>query len=532
MRRLLTSVRDNWESMRSKERGAVLVLAAGMLTVFMGMAGFAIDLGWLFWNGIRIQHGADAAALSGVIYEPDDQANAFFNAIQSASENGFNLASGATVTPADAVSDSTAVANNQQLRVTITQPVDTFFMRIFGLNTVDVTKTAVAEYVTPLPLGSPEPEFGNDPTTGHLPNFWGNIHGYYTGRSMGDRYASQCLGSGSGSGCTANHEARPTVYSPPTIGSTSSNSGGYLYGLEVTSAGSVTLQVFDGQFTRGGGDFVLVGDNPRGGSPGPTTVWILYDSDPTPLDTSDNTVLCYSEFEPRDALMPTANNNTTFADYDAYLNTNGPIADPKGAISDLDDLWDPVCTRNLAEGTYPIRVLIKNDGEQGLNRWSMKATGGATARIYGLGDMAIYSNVQGAVADTSFYLAEVDPIHKGKDLVIELWDPGESNAAAWMSVDPPPSVNGGNPLPCEWSATNGNSGSPGACTIQTTTGGGSAIYNNHLVTVRIRIPDTYTCTVGTVPGCWWKIDYNYTANSNDTTTWSARVEGNPVKIVE
>jgi hypothetical protein len=93
-------------------------------------------------------------------------------------------------------------------------------------------------------------------------------------------------------------------------------------------------------------------------------------------------------------------------------------------------------------------------------------------------------------------------------------------------------MNGGNPLPCDWSASGGSSGSPGACTIQTTTGGGSAIFNDQLVTIRINIPDTYSCPLGGVPGCWWKIDYNYTSNSNDTTTWSARVEGNPVKIVE
>lgn len=525
----LRGLKDRSKDLKKGEKGAVLVLAAAMLTVFMGMAGFAIDLGWLFWNGVLIQHGADAAALSGVIYEPDDQFNAFGEARKAASENGFNLASGATVVPADAVSDSTAVSNNQQLRVTITQPVDTFFMAVFGIDSVSITKTAVAEYVTPLPLGSPEPEFGNDPTTGHLPNFWGNIHGYYTGRSMGDRYSSQCLHGGAGAACTANHEARPTVYTPPTIGGTSSNSGGYLYAVEVTTGGTVNLQVFDGQFTRGGGDRVLVGDNPRNGSPGPTTVWTLYDSDPTPQDTSDNLVLCNAEFEPRDAVMPTADASTTFAEYDAWLNANGPIADPKGDINDLDDLWDPVCTRNLAPGVYPIRVLVKNDGEQGLNRWSMKVTGGASARIYGLGDMSIYSNVEGAVGNTEFFLAEVADIHKGKDLVIELWDPGESSAAAWMQVVFP---YGGAPVACDWSASDGSSGTSANCRIQTTTAGGSAIFHDELVTVRVKIPDTYTCPLGGIPGCWWKVDYDYTSNSNDTTTWSARVEGNPVKIVE
>ncbi len=146
--------------------------------------------------------------------------------------------------------------------------------------------------------------------------------------------------------------------------------------------------------------------------------------------------------------------------------------------------------------------------------------------------MAIYSNVEGTTANTEFYLAEVADVHRGKDLVIELWDPGESSAAAWMNVVPPPSVNGGSPLPCVWSATNGDGATSANCRIQTTTSGGSSIYHDHLVTVRISIPDTYSCPLGGVPGCWWTIDYDYTARSNDTTTWSARVEGNPVKLIE
>ena len=513
-----------------RQSGVVLVMTALMLPVFMGMVGFGVDFGWLFWNGIKIQHGADAAALGGVIYEPDDRPNAYAEAQKAAAENGYDGLSGSTtVDPTDSVEDPTAVENANQLRVTITHGVPTFFMRLFGLSTVDITKTSVAEYVLPLPLGSPVSQFGDDPSTGYQPEFWGNIHGYYTGRSMGDRYASQCRDNGSGSGCTPNPDRRPTVYSTPTIGATSSASGGYVYAMEVLSGGNVTLQVFDGQFTRGGGDLVLVGDNPQGGDEGPTTVFILYDSDPTPLDTSDNTVLCYAEFDPRDALMPTATNSTTFAEYDAYLQANGPIADPKGDISSLADLWDPICTRNLAAGTYPVRVLIKDGDRRGLNRWSMKATG-TSARIYGLGDMSIYSNVDGTAGNTVFYLAEVDPIHAGKDLVISLWDPGDASGNHSMRVRPPATVNGGAPYPCEWTSTNGSypGGTLSSCDIPTS----SSRFNNHLVVIRISIPADYTCTPGGLPGCWWRIDYNYPSTTNDTTTWSARIEGNPVKLVE
>ncbi len=71
------------------ERGAILPLMAIMLMVLIGAAAMAVDLGWLFWQSIEIQHGADAAALSGVIYEPDQRTEAHTEGIAAAAENGY-----------------------------------------------------------------------------------------------------------------------------------------------------------------------------------------------------------------------------------------------------------------------------------------------------------------------------------------------------------------------------------------------------------------------------------------------------------
>ena len=45
------------------ERGAALVWLAFMMTFLIGVAAFAVDLGWLYVNSSRIQRAADAAAL-------------------------------------------------------------------------------------------------------------------------------------------------------------------------------------------------------------------------------------------------------------------------------------------------------------------------------------------------------------------------------------------------------------------------------------------------------------------------------------
>ena len=61
---------------------------------------------------------------------------------------------------------------------------------------------------------------------------------------------------------------------------------------------------------------------------------------------------------------------------------------------------------------------------------------------------------------------------------------------------------------------------------------GSAKYNGSWVTLDIKIPATYTCTMDTLPGCWWKIQYVINGQANDTTTWAAQVIGDPVHLVQ
>lgn len=119
---------------RESESGTILVFVAMILVVFMGMAAFVVDFGWLHWNGIKIQHGADAAALAGVVSAGNQTAEAK----DAAAENRFqHLNPCTTVTP---------VENENQLAVTIIREVPTFFMSMFGIDRVTVERRAVAEY--------------------------------------------------------------------------------------------------------------------------------------------------------------------------------------------------------------------------------------------------------------------------------------------------------------------------------------------------------------------------------------------------
>ncbi len=365
---------------------------------------------------------------------------------------------------------------------------------------------------------------------------------------MGDRFASQCNSGESMSGCTGNDERRETLSAGINNGF-ADLTGGYLYGIEVPARGSnLAVEIFDGAFHRGGGDYVLTGDQPQGGSQGPTTIFMLYGPDPTPLDTTDgNTLLCKVTYTPQDP----------FADYDGDGSTKevgdetgngvsnrdpdpGDDLDGDGDL-DWDDveignpggvaaLWDRMCgsSFNAGEGIYPLRVVVVDPGgsdDRGLNRFSMRAfTSGTAPRFYGLGDMAIYANFEGNTA--TFDLAEVPPVHAGKELVIELWDPDSGNTG--VRIELPDGT-----LPqCSANATDGrDSGGLIPCDINFNNDlipNGQGSFNDEHLQIRIAIPVDYTCSTN----CWWTIEVSYPGGANDTTTWSARIEGNPVRLVE
>lgn len=466
----------------NRQRGATLVFVTTLLVVFMGFAAMAVDLGWLYLNALRTQQAADAASLAGVVHMPDDFVSASADALDVAAVNRYvdaTLGGDAAVVPAPVVD------NDYQLQVTITRPVDTFFLKVFGMDQVSITRRAVAEYVLPLPMGSPEPTFGNDPHTGHQPNFWGNIHGRYTGQGMGDRYSSACLAWQSGPGCAANPEWRGR---------------GYIYAVEVPpGASNLVVELYDPAFVQGGSNTILVGDNPQGGGdPGPTTRFTLYGADETPLQLADNgPPICSVPYAPRPAHPPGA----TFLDipWEFFCSVAGP----------------------LQPGLYPLQITIDDPAgnERGLNRFSIRAsTTGPEPRIFGVGDMSIYANVNAGL--TEFFFAEVDPVHAGKNLIIDLWDPGDAAGNHSMTIVTP---SGAAPA-CDVQVSDGSSFSLASCRIDTS----GLRYNNLGLQITIPLPAGYGC--GT--DCWWKVRYDYPAQATDTTTWSAWIDGNPLRLVE
>jgi Putative Flp pilus-assembly TadE/G-like len=147
--------RSNRLSARIRERGQIVVIFAMAIILFVGLCAIVIDVSWYWANSLRMQRAADAAALAGVIYLPGNVGSAVSTARAEAVKNGYtNGVGGVAVTP---FQDAT---NNRRLRVTVSGPVNTFFARVLGISSFHASRSSKAEYVLPVPMGSPENYYG------------------------------------------------------------------------------------------------------------------------------------------------------------------------------------------------------------------------------------------------------------------------------------------------------------------------------------------------------------------------------------
>ncbi|MGH8915805.1 MAG: TadG family pilus assembly protein [Acidimicrobiia bacterium] len=492
MRKLLRLARDN-------DRGAALALIASSMVLLLGMAAFGSDLAWFYLNASRVQRAADAAALGGVIWLPGQPGTANSTAIDIALRNGYD----------DSLADVDVIpgvvpGEPNQLEVTVRDVVPTFFAKILGFDTMTIARTATAEFIPPLKLGSPDNQFGNscDPEqpgcTGQA-NFWANIHGKWTSTIMGDAYSSWCATASDVPGCAQNPIAR---------------TGGYLYGIE--SGSSFTLQFNDLVFhniTDGNptGDLIRTGDrgcedwgSSAAADCGPTMHVALYAPDPTPLDISDNTQLCEATVPPEPQVPDTAGYSFTTPDSKA-------------------------CWTQSGSGIYVVQVNHVDPGSTtdraGLNRYSIRST---TGNLFALGDFSIYNNFSGST--TAFHLAEVPTYYHGKTFVVELYDPGESTAAGTLQVIGPDLTVFDDGECRIYDRDNPTQ----AWALQQTISAGDNCqetvtpqeYNGRWLKFEMDLPPEYSCA-----SCWWKMNYAYTSPVNDTTTWRAYMIGNPIHLI-
>ena len=517
------------------ERGQAVVIVGLMLAMLMGLVGLAIDTAWYELNLQRLQRAADAAALAGVVYLPGNPTSAFNAARAEATKNGYtNGVGGATVT---AQQDP---INTKLIAVTVASPVPTFFARLLGVPTFQGSRRARAEFILPVPMGSPQDYYGIhqlcessgtcsavDRAPGLVSNplasqgFWGAVITKGGQHSNGDAYSTYYNG-----GLTLNTEYDPN---------------GYNYDVELP-AGTVNGEVwlFDAAFCGVGrgssGSYLGTGDHWIGTGGVPVTIqYRLWDTQGSPYTTADDVLV--------------ADSGSTFfnlnqVDKGTRFKGNGSYSDGGyNGSSSADCQSNPYHNKwsklagSLGDGTYRLQVTTSdasNNNTNAENMFGIQVLGNvAGTRVYGQSRMAGYANLNNG--QSIFYLAQVEAVHAGKTLEIRLFDPGDVGGNAYLRINKPTPTTY---IPATFSFTaNGGSGPQSGTTLNQmqTASGGSSLYNNAWVTISIPIPATYgqggiTPNGETEPG-WWKIEYQITAGGNDTTTWEVNIRGNPVHLV-
>ncbi len=138
-----------------RERGQALVLFVLMSLVMIGSVAIVTDISWLWYGNQRMQRAADAAALAGAIYLPGNPTLAYSTAQAEAAKNGYTTGvNGITVTPLQ------DVTNKRRLLVTVSGSVNSFFAQALGISSFASQASSKAEYVLPVPMGSPDDYYG------------------------------------------------------------------------------------------------------------------------------------------------------------------------------------------------------------------------------------------------------------------------------------------------------------------------------------------------------------------------------------
>ena len=430
---------------RDASRGQILVIFAGALMVLLMMAALVVDVSWYWVNSLRVQRAADAAALAGAVMLPDRASDAYTLAANEAAKNGYVAGADTTIT---SLQDK---GNPRRLDVTIDAQVGTFFMRVVGISSIAIERTSEAEFTLPVPMGSPQSYYGvgffegstadpkvnkpltvDDPVSGKplaSQGFWGAIFTSGGLRENGDRYAPAYLGNG----VTGQAKGSANPDHDPN---------GYDYTIEVGDNGEVKLfdPIFCGTGDNGHGGSFGAGDHWTDHSPSqviaPVAItYRLYDTNGTIANTNDdgNPIVPPLVYDPA---------GKTLGDFSGDFGTpsNANDANRQDCAKDpAHDQWVPLAT-GLPAGAYRLNVntslQTENDKVGAENLFSIwVGSAGGTARVYGSGRMAAYTNLD--AGNQTFYFAQIEKVHAGKTLEIQLFDPGESSGDAFLRfLDP------------------------------------------------------------------------------------------------
>lgn len=558
---------------RETERGAAAVLVAlATLPILIGSAVLGVDLARLQLSGQQAQRAADSAALAGVVFLPADPSQADGAARAAARANGI---------PAANVDITRVPGFPSRLSVRISVVVSHGFGQLLGVPSHTVSRLAIADFARPLVLGSPCNVIGNEdmPGAGGGPGqsavggaacrgggrLWTAIQGPDSNKEHGDAVtAARCVwgpADNKPDGCTADG------FGPKPPGrNLDFRPGGYTYVVRVTRPGVLRLQGYDlgwvatGSTCQGvlnragtlvsalvGADRVLTNEyvdsaggtvNARygqGAGPfcaGDSQGVYPYDDD-SAAALSMSTIVTprrpgTSGWDPTtgDPLCPAS----TYPGYDGLRTTLATrLRAATGGAAGLAlrrtfHRWADICPGTaVTPGDYT--VTVTTGAGAGQNRYAIRGwLEGQTGGVAVMAQERLGAYVNLASGSSRFHLVRLDSSAAGRTLEVGIFDLGDAAAPINLTL-----LGVDSDLPfghCDVSGALSVAADP--CSIVTS----RSVSDSHWLRFRIPIPRGYRCPSDDDQSkCWVRAQIWSSREQYDATTWTAKMDGDPVRLV-
>jgi hypothetical protein len=493
---------------RPSQAGQSMVLVGLMMIILLTGVGVAIDASQGYYYNATAERAASAAALSGVIYMPNQ-----FSGVQAipagsgndatdradtvAVQNGHGVVVGTqpcsqAVAPCVQVLQVTGQPN--QLQVTVYMVVTTLFMRTFGVNSFPVSRTAIAEYLTPISLGQPGSQTGSTVSQLGSPGsfYFMREEGWSADRGEGDAYTPNPAIEYGATLSPAAQDQHQIGGSNDVTDPDLPTRGGYNYLVTLPAGGYI--QVYNAAFSPdGNGGSHNYCENSRLGSKnspiGPCSSGGSYYyheedgvtfTDPTTFATmeytlfqvnnsfvhSTDTELAQMKVFPIDASNWNAsknqytNANTGAKITQSYTGTGAPInllvyhnwvdvttyagSSDGGLVQRLLTFG----TTQLPAGTYRLRVdMLDSDGtlppgnQRAHKGYAVRAldTSGSLCSACSVGawaDMAIYTPIATSGGGSfTIPIFELPPSYAGRTISVDVFDPGDISGAGNVDIN-------------------------------------------------------------------------------------------------
>ncbi len=576
------------------DAGVIAVTTALTMVILVMAVAFALDTGRWYVEGQRLQRTVDAASLAGAPYLPGDLAKARIEARKLIDRNGYDSTtvpdSGIVIADRPSrlkVTMSNTIPNLFATVIGINTQTLT--------RTATADYAAAAAMGSPCNVLGNEPPANGGGTVASgacptAPNFWQNIAGPDAPKGNGDRYATRKCTSTSHSNCDASGNNLDYSGGVGVIGQSY-----YVYKITAKSAvGSMTVELFDPMFVDVGDQceranrLEKTSDGLWDGGDGPNPfvsdatqryAWgnntttpstagtfctgdILFDTGSSAADRATNAAKLNTTFallNPTDTFDPL---RSTVICKDSYGGFSGDLTkalvagdgEYNATVAENFRQWRPMCTISNPEVGRDYYLLVRTNipptaddarvlnpaedssvGGGGHNRYGIrvKVGGGASSAVAmsALERMPIYANLKSGTTD--FYLARVSSANAGNLLKITFFDTGDASGNATIAIKNPQGLA---PVGCK--AQGDVRTSPTSdfdettCTLSNVLNSNG--YNGMIQRIDVPVPTSYTCNDADPTDCWYRLKFTYPpgVTANDTTTWSASLDGDPVRLVK